>query len=225
MAVLKERLNRKNVDTDTYDIIHFETSSDIVLCSDGTSVENKLQSLLTSKLSTDLSNVSTSALLNKGKEAGLLDKTTATKLYVTSDSLNETLDQKADNDLSSVDNSVFFNKGKEAGLVASDGSSGAIPNTVITGITFNPENWEVYGQEGTYRQQIVDERIKVTHKLNLSVSIEQLRILTGIGVTGLVAVNNDPSGDGNAYIYLCGTKPTQDKISVDIELVEVKEVV
>ena len=45
MATLKQRLHRLN-SSGTYDVVHLETSADLVLCSDGTTTVESSMSVL-----------------------------------------------------------------------------------------------------------------------------------------------------------------------------------
>lgn len=58
MAILKQRMHRKNA-SGTYDVIHLETEAGIVLCSDGTTVEDALSN--PQPISTGGTNASTGA--------------------------------------------------------------------------------------------------------------------------------------------------------------------
>ena len=94
-----------------------------------------------------------------------------------------------------------------------------LPNGVIS-VSLTSEGWQ-QSSEGIYKQTITNENITDNMKLNLSFADENtLKSLMDAGVVGLI-VENDA---GTASVIAYGEKPTTE-VSIQIELVDIKEVV
>lgn len=94
-----------------------------------------------------------------------------------------------------------------------------LPNKVIS-VTLTTAEWQELS-EGIYKQPITNSNIKANMKLNLSFTDENiLKTLVDAGVYGLVVENDS----GAASVILYGEKPSVE-ISIQIELVDIKEVV
>lgn len=94
-----------------------------------------------------------------------------------------------------------------------------LPNSLIS-FTLTTAAWQNVS-EGIYKQTITNENIKDNMKLNISFTdTSMLKTLADAGVYGLLAENDA----GTATVYVYGEKPTME-VSIQIELVDIKEVV
>lgn len=94
-----------------------------------------------------------------------------------------------------------------------------LPNGVIS-VSLTTAGWQEMS-EGIYKQSITNSNIKANMKLNLSFTDENiLKTLVDTGVYGLIVENNS----GTASVIAYGEKPTME-VSIQIELVDIKEVV
>lgn len=165
------------------------------------------------KANKSLDNLDDGVLLAKGKEAGLLDSETASTTYETQSHASETYETKENAA------EVYETKENVQSALQNKADKAELPNNIIA-FTLTTAAWQNVS-EGIHKQTIINENIKDNMKLNISFTdTSMLKTLADAGVYGLLAENDA----GTATVYVYGEKPTIE-ISIQIELVDIKEVV
>lgn len=165
------------------------------------------------KANKSLDNLDDGVLLAKGKEAGLLDSETASTTYETQSHASETYETKENAA------EVYETKENVQSALQNKADKAELPNNIIA-FTLITAAWQNVS-EGIHKQTIINENIKDNMKLNISFTdTSMLKTLADAGVYGLLAENDA----GTATVYVYGEKPTME-VSIQIELVDIKEVV